>query len=154
MELKHQEDWPVLFRVAKKYGLSKYQTILLLAMRTVSDCGKGYEFGVKEAKGTDLVVQAEWAAESIVSNAVRYYKLRQDGYYDSGYRTIVLREEEGAEGSVVYVNPNLDFIDFMGFYGGPKGTGWTSDRGWADEIREEAKKVNLQFNKKESNDGS
>jgi hypothetical protein len=57
----------ILTAVAHEYGLSDWQTKILLAIRLVENGGPGHEMGVenKRARRAGLYIQALWAAGTI-----------------------------------------------------------------------------------------
>ena len=81
---KTEIEMPIILKVAKEYKLTPEDTTLLFAIRKAENGPKGYEFGVKAAKGTDLETQAKWAAGSIKANRERYYALLQSGPVSQG----------------------------------------------------------------------
>lgn len=133
-------EWPVLVKIANEYNLSPEDTILLLAIRDAENGPAGYEFGVKAAKGTNLDTQARWAAGSIRANRARYQRLLQEGLYEGTGRIITIGEP--AEG-VIKVPSDIDFIDFMGYYGSPTGYGWAPIH--YQDMPEEEKRLNLNW---------
>ena len=154
MKPSNYDDWEVLLKVAAEYNLNMYQKILLLAIRTVENHGVGYEMGVKFAQGTDLLTQAQWAAETIVNNTTRFNALKSDGYCIGTSRTIVLSDVEGVNETSVYVKPDIDFLEFMWKYGGESGLGWTREEDWDKKIKDESKKINTYFNKRSNDEKS
>jgi hypothetical protein len=91
---RHQREWPVILQVAREYDLDPAQTIMLLAMREAENGPKGFEFGVKPAKNTNLETQARWAAGSIKQNTIRYNKLMQEGVYRGARRSVAIGLEK------------------------------------------------------------
>ena len=92
---------------------------MLLAIRGAEQGGKGYEFGVKAAKGTDLETQAKWAAGSIKNNRRRYNEFLTTGFYMENGRAI------RPGGKDWKVGPDMpDFTEFMWRYGSPTGYGY------------------------------
>ena len=108
-----QEEIKILVQVAREYDLSQEDTLILLAIREQENGSWGNEFGVIAAKGSDLRTQAQWCAGSIKKNRERYHQLLQDGVYN-GSRRNVHSKEIG----------DIDFVEFMGYYGSPTGYGW------------------------------
>jgi len=129
-DFTREREWPVILKVAREYDLSQEQTLMLLAMREAENGPPGHEFGVMPAKGTDLETQAKWAAGSIKANTERYNILRQTGTYQGSRRSIGLSPATGTP-----FPQDSDFVEFMGYYGGPTGYGWTPIH--APEMKEE-----------------
>ncbi len=126
VEHRHSREWPTLLKVASDYNLSKEDTIMLLAIRDAENGGKGFEFGVKQAKGIDLETQAKWCAGSIRANRLRYRQLVQQGVYKGSRRTIGLQDKpivDPPSGMILWVK-DVEFIEAMAYYLGPTGYGW------------------------------
>jgi len=126
---RHQREWPTLIKIAREKGLSPEDTVLLLAIRDAEAGPPGYEFGVKAAKNTNLEEQARWAAGSIKANRTRYQQLMQEGRYQGSRRTIglvdVIKPSENAIiGRIPKMVEDIDFPEFMAYYGSPTGYGW------------------------------
>jgi len=102
--------------------LTKEQTIFLLALREAEDGAKGYEFGVKNARGTDLKEQALWAIGSIKKNDTRWQKFLID------------------KGSI-------SFTIFFAYFGGPYGRGWVEHdkEVWIDNVNFFIKEIENEF---------
>jgi len=58
-------ELPILVDIGRLYGLSDDEIKLLIAIRVWENGSEGNEFGVKKARGTNLVEQTHWAAGSI-----------------------------------------------------------------------------------------
>jgi len=79
----------------------------------VEDGGKGSEFNEFPAKGTNLMIQARWAAGGIVANYERYNTFLTTGEYVGSRRAT----------DVTQFRRPPTFIEFMARYGGPTGYG-------------------------------
>lgn len=102
---KFWEEIPLIFAIVDEYT-EKYRSIvdrnkdinlyaLSLAVRRQENGGKGTEFGVMAAKGTDLEEQARWAIVTFIKNIQRWE--RKEG----GWKT-------------KFTNPEQDYIAFLG----------------------------------------
>jgi hypothetical protein len=108
---KRNREWPILIKIAREYNLNPEETLMLLAIRSAEQGPKGYEFGVKAARGSNLETQARWTAGSIKANKQRYNQLMQEGVFEGDRRTIgiglekdiKLSEEEEREFAKWYV---------------------------------------------------
>lgn len=58
-------ELPIIVDIGRLYGLSDDEIKLMIAIRVWENGEQGYEFGVKKARGTNLVEQAHYAAGSI-----------------------------------------------------------------------------------------
>ena len=150
---QQEKEWPTLVKVAREKGLTQEDTLLLLAIRGAEQGPAGFEFGVKAAKGTDLAEQARWSANTIKNNRLRFNQLQTEFIYP-GSRRQVTRE-------MFWDSPNPDFIEFMGYYGGPTGYGWApihyqampekerrSNQNWSKNVRSLMEKYRKQFKEK------
>ena len=92
-------EFPTILEAAVENKLSPEEAMFLLSARMTEQGGKGFEYGVKRAKGTHLRRQAGEAAVSIYNNRERYEK-----YIRAGGK------------------PN--YTEFFAHHGGPVGKGW------------------------------
>ena len=123
---RQKAEWPLLIMVAQTYDLSREDSLMLLAIRDAEGGGKGYEFGVKAARGSDLATQAQWCAGSIRANRGRYRTLLQEGVYRGSMREVRLEGAQEAKNDAfrVVVIEKPDFVEFFSYYGSPTGFGW------------------------------
>ena len=124
-----KKEIPVIVKVAIEYKLGLEDTYLLLAIRDAENGSKGNEFGVQVAKNSNLETQARYAARSIKLNRARYADYVR-GEYQGSRRKVTFKEY-----------PNLDFIEFMAYYGGPTAYGWAplsvkGNETWAKNVRD------------------
>lgn len=121
----NKNELPIIVAIAREEGLTREDTLMLLAIREAENGPKGYEYGVKAARGTDLETQARWCARSIKKNHERYQMFLQGGY-------------QGSKRYVKYED-GIDFVEFMAYYGGPTGYGWApmcpENSRWANNVR-------------------
>lgn len=157
-------EWPTLMQIAREYNLSPEDSILLLAIRDVEAGPKGFEMGVKAAKNTNLDEQARWTAGSIRANRKRYQGLQQEGFYMGSNRSVINgvfsipKEALGRQG--VILKDEIDFPEFMGYYGSPTGFGWApihgdmpkdevkANKNWVGNVRKLTEKYTKLFKEK------
>jgi len=160
---RHEREWPILLKVAREYKLTPQETIFLLSIREVEKGGKGFEMGVKAAKGTDLETQAKWAAGSIKENTERYNKLMTTGFYKGNRRTIMIEQpaDKIMDFKATSIKPDTDYIDFFHRYASPTGYGWAPidlpemkekekklNKNWGNNMHSEVKKLTKHFMEK------
>jgi len=124
LQFKHEREWPVILKAARDNNLTPEQTVQLLAMRETENGPKGYEFGVKSARGTNLDRQAREAAASIKKNQGRYNTLLTTGVFKGDQRTVGLTPIAPSGLPHAMVRPDIGFEEFMAHYGSPTGYGW------------------------------
>ena len=111
---KFWEEIPLILAIVDEYT-EKYQTIvdrnkdinlyaLSLAVRRQENGGKGIEFGVMAAKGTDLEEQARWAVVTFLKNEERWERAMREGNWKPQYQ-----------------NRELDYITYLGNRWAPVG---------------------------------
>lgn len=127
-EAMDKKEIPIIVKVAIEHKLGLEDTYMLLAMRDAENGGKGNELGVVMAKGTNLETQAKYAARSIKLNRARYADYMR-GEYQGSRRRVTFKDY-----------PNLDFVTFMAYYGGPTGYGWAplsvkGNENWDKNVR-------------------
>ena len=119
VKLKHEDEWPLLIKLAEEHSLTSPQILFLLALREVESGTTGNEFNVKTVQNTSLKEQALWAIGSIRANEKRYQKY-------------------------LIENSNTpDYVSFFAVLGGPYGNGYhiKGSTKWALRMREFIKEI-------------
>lgn len=111
---KFWKEYPLILAITDEY-VEKYENIverhkyinlyaLMLAVRRQENGGKGIEFGVMAAKGTDLEEQARWAVVTFLKNIERWERATREGNWRPKYP-----------------NRELDYIAYLGNRWAPVG---------------------------------
>lgn len=112
------KEFPVILDAAIDNGLTLDEAMFMFGMRMAENGPPGFEFGAKNAKGTNLRRQAGEAAVSILNNRDRYDKFMRRG-------------------------KEVDYTTFFAHHGGPVDNGWAPIKGVPDS----EKNMNLNWPK-------
>lgn len=81
LQTEFSDEYETIMAAAHRNGCFGDNSLVLFAVRKAENGGPGIEFGIECQRGTNLNMQAGWAAATIMKNRSRWYAINARGNF-------------------------------------------------------------------------